>query len=353
MASDTRFLLDVAGAIEGSDKSSLHYAELDYLRKYQELFAKWRDEPVNILEIGVRRGTSLRLWQGYFSRATIVGIDIDPSCKSHSGDRIVVEIGSQDDPVFLREVVNKYPPTIIIDDGSHQAAHMVYTFEQLFPALAPGGVYVVEDLIFQFNANAQSKWNIAKAPSAVEYFVNLGRSVMGGRIAAGPTWGTGKYIFDHLESISFLRSATIIHKRGPRGEEGAVEFGLRYIEDNAQAFESEARTRLAEYILKFGGSLDVAAAQLDRAVEISGDPAEVLAVRWQVKMKQNKLGEAIADISRAAELAGTNVGYWLRASALEGQRSGDSGAAEVLRRALNVMPGQPRLATRLKQVSGV
>jgi tetratricopeptide (TPR) repeat protein len=183
--------------------------------------------------------------------------------------------------------------------------------------------------------------------------VNLGRSVMGGRIAAGPTWGTGKYIFDHLESISFLRSATIIHKRGPRGEEGAVEFGLRYIEDNAQAFESEARTRLAEYILKFGGSLDVAAAQLDRAVEISGDPAEVLAVRWQVKMKQNKLGEAIADISRAAELAGTNVGYWLRASALEGQRSGDSGAAEVLRRALNVMPGQPRLATRLKQVSGV
>lgn len=43
-------------------------------------------------------------------------------------------------------VVSAHPPTIVIDDVSHQAAHIVYTFERLFPALLEGGVYIAEDL---------------------------------------------------------------------------------------------------------------------------------------------------------------------------------------------------------------
>jgi hypothetical protein len=37
-------------------------------------------------------------------------------------------------------------PDIIIDDGSHVASHQKISFETLFPLLAPGGIYVIEDM---------------------------------------------------------------------------------------------------------------------------------------------------------------------------------------------------------------
>ena len=36
-------------------------------------------------------------------------------------------------------------PDIIIDDGSHLNEHVIESFRLLFPSLAPGGLYVVED----------------------------------------------------------------------------------------------------------------------------------------------------------------------------------------------------------------
>ena len=38
------------------------------------------------------------------------------------------------------------PPDVIIDDGSHIGEHVCTTFEALFPSMAAGGVYVIEDL---------------------------------------------------------------------------------------------------------------------------------------------------------------------------------------------------------------
>jgi hypothetical protein len=63
-----------------------------------------------------------------------------------AGGRKIVEIGSQVDPKFLTGLLQKYRLTIIIDDGSHQSDHVIFTFEHLFGALPPGGCYVMEDL---------------------------------------------------------------------------------------------------------------------------------------------------------------------------------------------------------------
>lgn len=101
-----------------------------------------------ILEIGVHRGGSLGLWRRYFgSGAVIFGIDIDPACRVYDGADGSVRVGSQADPVFLREVVEEMGrPDIIIDDGSHVAKHQMASFKTLFPLLNEGGLYVVEDL---------------------------------------------------------------------------------------------------------------------------------------------------------------------------------------------------------------
>ncbi len=38
---------------------------------------------------------------------------------------------------------------IIVDDGSHQSSHQQISLGALFPYLAPGGLYVIEDLSWQ------------------------------------------------------------------------------------------------------------------------------------------------------------------------------------------------------------
>ena len=80
----------------------------------------------------------------------IVGIDIDPGCSRFEdpAQNIHVRIGDQADASFLRGVASEFGPfDVILDDGSHMTSHQVESFRHLFAsALAPGGVYIVEDI---------------------------------------------------------------------------------------------------------------------------------------------------------------------------------------------------------------
>ncbi|TWB61704.1 hypothetical protein FBZ98_1011049 [Rhizobium sp. ERR 922] len=148
--------LDVRGVLDGGDKSSVRGdipCSWDYYRHYAQAFSRFRDASINVIEIGVAGGSSLKTWGGYFRSATLVGIDIDPACAKLERGPLKVRIGSQDDEQFLTDVVKEFPPTIIIDDGSHQAQHIIKSFEVLFPSLLSGGLYVVEDLAFHFEDN--------------------------------------------------------------------------------------------------------------------------------------------------------------------------------------------------------
>jgi hypothetical protein len=120
-----------------------------YLRFYEQIFAGHRGQPVRMLEIGVHRGGSLDLWRTYFGeRAIIFGVDINPECADRVDPPNQVRIGSQNDPAFLLSVVQDMGGgvDIVLDDGSHVASHQRTTFRTLWPRLAYGGVYVIEDL---------------------------------------------------------------------------------------------------------------------------------------------------------------------------------------------------------------
>eukprot|EP01065_Artemidia_motanka_P017000 TRINITY_DN20572_c0_g1_i1.p1 TRINITY_DN20572_c0_g1~~TRINITY_DN20572_c0_g1_i1.p1 ORF type:complete len:386 (+),score=76.17 TRINITY_DN20572_c0_g1_i1:73-1158(+) len=60
--------------------------------------------------------------------------------------------GDQSDPVFLQKVRSGLPGEldVVIDDGGHAMHHQLNSFEHLFPAVRPGGVYVIEDLETSF-----------------------------------------------------------------------------------------------------------------------------------------------------------------------------------------------------------
>jgi hypothetical protein len=121
---------------------------IHYLELYDRYFSRFRDTSVKMLEIGVFEGGSLELWRKYLGKnATIFGIDIDPECACKVDNPNEVRIGSQDNPEFLRSVVQEMGGIdLVLDDGSHRGYHVITSFRTLFPLLSDGGLYVIEDL---------------------------------------------------------------------------------------------------------------------------------------------------------------------------------------------------------------
>lgn len=119
-----------------------------YLDLYDHYFARFRNRPVNMLEIGVAQGGSIELWREYFGPdAKLFGIDINPDCRNCVDSPNQVRIGSQADTAFLRAVVAEMgAPDIVLDDGSHIGRHQIASFRTLWPLLRNGGLYVIEDV---------------------------------------------------------------------------------------------------------------------------------------------------------------------------------------------------------------
>ncbi len=120
-----------------------------YTEIYEDFLHSKISEPLLILEIGVWKGGSLRMWEEYFPNAKIVGIDILPESASIETKRAKVQIGDASDPAFLLDVVDEHlggSVDVVIDDGSHALEHQVVALESLFPRLNERGLYFVEDI---------------------------------------------------------------------------------------------------------------------------------------------------------------------------------------------------------------
>ena len=138
--------LDELGIKHGTDKSSRHH---DYLRKIEPFVADWRRLPMTMLEIGVKRGASIRMWRDYFRMATIVGIDKNPDSMIADEGRIItlcMEAQKLKRRADLPPMKDFAPFRLIVDDGSHKWDHQLHAFEVLWPYLETDGIYIIEDL---------------------------------------------------------------------------------------------------------------------------------------------------------------------------------------------------------------
>lgn len=153
----------------------------NYLDVYEFYLESMKNQPINILEIGVKDGRSLKVWEEYFPKANIVGLDIDPSCKKYAGPRTHVEIGSQADPAVLNKLaclpkVKDIGFHAIIDDGSHVVTHILESFKHLWKLVTPGGFYAIEDLRCSYldleKYDVRKKWPGMKYNPKGEKFVN-------------------------------------------------------------------------------------------------------------------------------------------------------------------------------------
>lgn len=125
----------------GSDKCNHH----GYHRFYELVLKDMKNEDMNILEIGLGGGQSMKAWEEYFPNARIFIMDI-----SHDRhfDRCRVIRGDQSKASDLQRVIDEVEvANLIIDDGSHVPDHQILTFNMLFTSiLMEGGVYIIEDI---------------------------------------------------------------------------------------------------------------------------------------------------------------------------------------------------------------
>lgn len=173
----------------------MHYFEI-----YHLWFEKYRNKPVNILEIGVYQGGSLKMWKEYFGKnANIYAIDINPDCKQFEDEQTTIFIGSQEDRNFLKMVGEEIPPLdIIIDDGGHTMRQQIITFEEMYGKVKMDGIYLCEDLHTSYWRNYGGGFR--EKSSFIEYSKNF--------IDKINAWNSRE---DHLKVDDFTMSTFGLH----------------------------------------------------------------------------------------------------------------------------------------------
>lgn len=145
-----------------------------YLTVYEELFSTLKTKPIRLLEIGVQNGGSLQIWRRYFPNAVaIVGCDFDPRvAKLQPGPKIHLVVGDITSPSTVESIKSVCPEyDIVIDDGSHRSEHIIAAFEQLFPLVAPGGLFIAEDLHCSYWKSHNGR--VLGSFSSIEFFKRL------------------------------------------------------------------------------------------------------------------------------------------------------------------------------------
>jgi tetratricopeptide (TPR) repeat protein len=343
--------LDVIGALTGTDKSSSVSWAWDYLRHYEELFSRWRTAEVNMIEIGVASGSSLAAWLWYFDKAQIVGIDVNPECRRYAQDRVAIRIGSQEDPGFLHSVAAEFPPTIVIDDGSHQAHHMIASFEALFPALRPGGIYVFEDLAFHFDESAR-RFQDAKAHQGLaempifDYLYKYIRGRAASTSIPDGCWGFSRYAFEHIDTISVMGGMLAVRKKAQPDIDFAVSVFEREL-NGAHFSRHEAALRFSEFLIIHDTQPERALSLLSEVAE--AEPGNELALKLlsRLLIRFHRFDEASGIAARLTQIDRNNLGYWEQSADVESWRGRFDLESAALQRLLEAHPRSARHYHRL------
>jgi hypothetical protein len=185
----------------------------DLLGEYQRIFQHLIARPITVLEVGLYRGDSLRIWDDLFThpQTRIIGVDRRiPVVKGSS--RIVTRECDQNDTAGLTKIAKEFGPfDIVIDDASHMPKETQNTFDVFFPHVVQGGYYGIEDWGVGYWGDRLPEYN-----GMVELVTRMIQNV--------PTLGIGKYriIADGGNVALFQKDTTPFKDRPmPPGGEAA------------------------------------------------------------------------------------------------------------------------------------
>jgi hypothetical protein len=127
-----------------SDKGTHGHSFTDF---YESYLGPIRDRVMNVLEIGVWKGASVRTWADYFPNALVHGIDIDTSqVEGELPEQVRLHQADQANREQLWDATDGQTFDLIVDDGGHTMEQQQVTLAALFGCLRPGGIYILEDV---------------------------------------------------------------------------------------------------------------------------------------------------------------------------------------------------------------
>jgi len=123
-------------------------------RIYNNIFdIKNRFDKITLVEIGVFTGHSLKLWSDWFTNGNIIGIEINKS-KGLTGDgfnalNAIYDFNVIWKDAYVETTVDMFDDNSIdflIDDGTHELEHQLFTVKKWLPKLKSGGILLIEDI---------------------------------------------------------------------------------------------------------------------------------------------------------------------------------------------------------------
>ena len=160
-----------------STKYSPTKSKKEFFKIYSNYFNDYKDKEINILEIGIHKGESLKIWREYFSKAKICGIDINEIKFKIDGVDIIK--ADQSKIKDLTSICKKYKSfDIIIDDGGHHSNQIITSLNFLFDYLNDNGLYVIEDLqTSYFPRFGGSRLNLNHKNTSMNYLKSITDSI--------------------------------------------------------------------------------------------------------------------------------------------------------------------------------
>jgi hypothetical protein len=129
------------------DKGTVYYEAHSYTTTYEKYIP--RHKKITMLEIGVWKGDSIRMWNKYNEKIDLYAIDINPGVTSHfTGiENVSLHIGNQSDLILIDDIFKSVETfDVVVDDGSHNYHDIFVSYLAIFPKLKNGSIYFIEDL---------------------------------------------------------------------------------------------------------------------------------------------------------------------------------------------------------------
>ena len=165
----------------GALKTGIGYTDL-----YEQYFGDNRNKINKFLEIGLTHGGSMKMWNDYFPKAKIYGMEYAMGNGEEWEENLKklppsifdnIYNGDQSKRSDLKQVIDKFKGDfdIIIDDGGHMMHEQCISLGYLFSHVKSGGYYVIEDLHTSL-VPFPNRWNIGINSSREYKYKNDGNN---------------------------------------------------------------------------------------------------------------------------------------------------------------------------------
>jgi hypothetical protein len=138
---------------ERTDKNTVH----SYLPLYQELLKSKKETAQNVLEVGIYKGGSIKLWSDFFTNATIYGLDDGTDIisindtledlKNKNNIKLYLSYDAYDEGVFKLNFLDKDVKfDLLLDDGPHSLESMIKFIKLYSQIMTDDGILIIEDV---------------------------------------------------------------------------------------------------------------------------------------------------------------------------------------------------------------